>query len=276
MALWPQRWSAAYLRALQAADPRGFRALYQQEPQLAEGDFFEAEWFERGDLYVDMIPMGTRFVRYWDKAATEGGSGAFSAGVLVGQNAEAERYYLCDVVRGRWGVGVREDMIDRIAMIDGPEVEIVIEQEPGSGGKESADNTAIRLRKNGFRVYIDRVTGDKPSRAWPIASAFAAGIIHIVSDRPNRRWNDAYVTECIDFPQGAFKDQVDASAGAYNRLALKPIPGGVEVSGPRLGIEHNFASLARLSHGVEFGGEAYYPDPDGGSILQPEYELMGY
>jgi hypothetical protein len=149
----------------------------------------------------------------------------------------------------------------------------VIEQEPGSGGKESAENTALRLRRRGFRVRLDPVKGEKTLRAWPIASAFAAGIIHIVSDRPNRRWNEAFVNECIDFPQGAFKDQVDAAAGAYNRLALVPIPGGVEVSGPRLGIEHNFASLARLSRGVEFGGETYYPDPDGGSILHPEYEL---
>jgi hypothetical protein len=55
-------------------------------------------------------------------------------------------------------------------------------------------------------------------------------------------------------------------SGAYNRLALVPIPGAVEVSGPRLGIEHNIERLFHLDGGIIHGGD------EPGTIWRPEYE----
>ena len=43
--------------------------------------------------------------------------------------------------------------------------EVGVEQEPGSGGKESAESTIRNLR--GFKVYADKVTGSKEIRAEP-------------------------------------------------------------------------------------------------------------
>lgn len=264
MALWPERWSAAYLRALQLADPWGFEALYQQNPRLRSGGMFLEEYFGP-DAYVDSVPGDCRYVRYWDKSATEGGTGAATAGVLVALSRSGTAY-IVDVVRGRWNSGTRETVIDRIAMIDGPMVEVVVEQEPGSGGKESAENTVNRLRSLGFNCSADRVTGDKALRAWPIAAQCAIGNVKIVRDTQARRWNASLVTELVDFPQGALKDQVDALSGAYNRLALVPIPGAVEVSGPRLGIEHNIEKIFHLDGGIIQGGD------EPGTIWKPEYE----
>jgi hypothetical protein len=46
---------------------------------------------------------------------------------------------------------------------------VYVEQEPGSGGKESAEAT-VRMLK-GHRAYCDRVTGSKETRAEPFAAA---------------------------------------------------------------------------------------------------------
>jgi len=46
--------------------------------------------------------------------------------------------------------------------------EVGVEMEPGSGGKESAENTLRNLA--GFSCYADRVTGSKEARANPFAA----------------------------------------------------------------------------------------------------------
>ena len=73
-------------------------------------------------------------MRYWDKAATEGG-GARTAGVLIARTPE-KLYYVEDVICGHWSALRREQIIGAPpAVRDGEEgVRIWIEQEPGSGG----------------------------------------------------------------------------------------------------------------------------------------------
>ncbi len=239
MALWPDRWNAAYLRMLQRADPRGFEALYQQNPTIPGGDMFLGDWFGP-DSIVEALPADCEYVRYWDKAGTEKTENAATAGVLVAR-APNGVYYICDVVRGHWRASVRDSLIRRIAEIDGPAVKVYVEQEPGSGGKEQAQKTIIDLE--GFAVEADRVTGDKTLRAHPLASLCAVGRVKLVRDTAHRRWNQAFLAELLVFPQGPHKDQVDAAAGAFNKLATRPEPGQVHVSGPRLGIEHQIGEL---------------------------------
>ena len=36
-------------------------------------------------------------------------------------------------------------------------------------------------------------------------------------------WNEEYIAEMEDWPMGSFKDQIDASSGAFNKLVL-PTP----------------------------------------------------
>ena len=61
---------------------------------------------------------------------------------------------------------------------------IWVEQEPGSGGKESAQSTIRNLA--GFRVYADRVTGDKESRAEPYAAQVEGCNVTLVQGEWNR------------------------------------------------------------------------------------------
>jgi predicted phage terminase large subunit-like protein len=88
-----------------------------------------------------------------------------------------------------------------------------VEQEPGSGGKESADATIANLA--GFAVYADRPTGSKDVRLEPFAAQAEAGNVRLLRGA----WNQDYVEELCAVPNGAYRDQADATAGAFNKLA---------------------------------------------------------
>ena len=181
---------------------------FQQRPAPRGGGFFDWGKLE----IVDSAPAKmTKMVRYWDKAGTDGG-GAYTAGVLMGRDKDGA-YYVLDVVRGQWGAAERERIIKQTAQTDGKRVHIWIEQEPGSGGKESAEATIRNL--SGFRIFSERATGDKAVRAEPYAVQVEAGNIKVVS----AEWNQAFIDEHKTFPVGKYKDQIDASGGAFNKLA---------------------------------------------------------
>lgn len=153
-ALCPERRPIEKLRRiLRKVGDYFWNALYQQRPRSRDGGMFQRAWFQK----VPRLPM-TRlekgrevavqytYVRYWDKAGTEGG-GAYTAGVLLAL-ADTGEIYVVDVVRGQWSAKRREDKILETAHADekkyGDNVVIWIEEEGGSGGKESAENTLKR------------------------------------------------------------------------------------------------------------------------------------
>ena len=91
--------------------------------------------------------------------------------------------------------------------------EVYVEQEPGSGGKESAESTIRMLA--GYAVYADRVTGNKVVRAEPFAAQVQGGNVGLVAGE----WVTAFLDEAEVFPAGKWKDQIDAAAGAFSKLA---------------------------------------------------------
>lgn len=182
---------------------------FQQRPAPRSGGFFDWKNLE----VVDRAPKLKKIVRYWDKAGTDGG-GAFTAGVKMGVGADGN-FYVLDVVRGQWSAAPREKAIKSTASLDGREVQIWIEQEPGSGGKESAEATIKNLA--GFNIKSERATGDKAVRAEPYAVQVEAGNIKVVRGE----WNQAFIDEHKSFPVGKYKDQIDAAGGAFNKLAAK-------------------------------------------------------
>lgn len=169
-------------------------------------------------------------VRYWDKAGTLGGSGAFTVGCLMGLDKDG-RFWVLDVVRVRLDSFERESLIRKTAEEDGTEVLVGLEQEPGSGGKGSAEDTARRLA--GFRVRVvkvDKTTGGKEFRADPFSVQVNSGNVYVPTefwdgDRKGRghwrqdSWAWEFVEELKYFPVSRFKDQVDASSGAFQLLA---------------------------------------------------------
>src|SRR5262249_32360143 len=157
--------------------------------------------------------------RYVDKAGTEGGTGAFTACVLMHQMYDGS-YIISHIARGHWGALEREQKIKALADADSKlfsNYEVGVEQEPGSGGKESAEATVRNLA--GKRVFVDRVTGSKEVRAEPWVAQVQNDNVRLVAGD----WVFPFLSECEAWPASTHKDQVDGAAGSFNRLASRPV-----------------------------------------------------
>jgi predicted phage terminase large subunit-like protein len=176
---------------------------YQQNPILVGGGMFPVEKFQ---IVPALNPSEIkRSVRYWDKAGTADG-GAYAVGVLM-HALQDGRVAVGDVRRGQWSALEREKVIRSTAEMDKrafPKYYIWVEQEPGSSGKEAAEAT-IRMLV-GFNVRTDR--------AQPYAAQVQAGNVLLLA----RGWNRAFLDEHETFPAGKYKGQVDAAAGAFNKV----------------------------------------------------------
>lgn len=213
--LWPQRFDRKWIdRRKLRLGPHGTAGQFQQRPTARGGGQFDRSWF----TIVDASPREAIRVRYWDKAGTQDG-GKFTAGVRLAYWAGVAT--IEHVIRGQWGAARRENVIKQIADADAKEfgvgaVATFVEQEPGSGGKESAENTIKNLA--GHTIYAHRPTGDKFVRANPLAAAAEAGNVKL---RRAPEWNEVFLQELEAAGPGAANlDQMDAAAGAFNKAAL--------------------------------------------------------
>lgn len=192
----------------------GYAGQIGQKPTPPGGGMFRIDNFQ----IVQEMPdskLIQQIVRYWDKAGTQG-DGAFTAGVKMAR-LKTGIWLVMDVKRGQWSTDNREKMIDKTAQADGTHVHIFIEQEPGSGGKESAENTKKRLTRMGYKCTADRPQGDKIYRADPFSVQVNDGNVWIL----RQEWNSSFIEEFEYFPFGTYKDQVDAASGAYAKLTGK-------------------------------------------------------
>lgn len=219
-ALFPEHKPLDFLMIRKKALPAyEWESLYQQHPIIVGGDLFKVEGFK----LIDAQPLRVNVVksaRYWDKAGTEGG-GAYTAGVLMHLMTDGT-FVIGDVVRGQWSALKREERMRQTAQLDDDLwglVSVYVEQEPGSGGKESAERSIMNLR--GHDVHADRVTGDKETRARPYSAQVEAGNVKLVrSAGKSNDWNKEFIDEHEQFPAGKFKDQVDAAGGAFAKIAI--------------------------------------------------------
>jgi len=208
--LFPERFPETWVKGIRnQMGEVPYAGQFQQRPMPRGGGMFPVDRFQITPHRPEPRQI-KRSVRFWDKAGTHGG-GAYTAGVLIHLMHDGS-YVVSDVVRGQWSAGERERRIQQTAQADGKGVTVWVEQEPGSGGKESAQSTIRNL--SGFRVHADRVTGDKESRAEPYAAQVEGGNVWLVQGE----WNRAFLQEHETFPAGQYKDQVDAAAGAFAKL----------------------------------------------------------
>ena len=179
-----------------------------QKPVPPGGGMFKVDNFQ----VIDTIDYDKvlRTVRYWDKAGTAGG-GDYTVGIKMHQ-LKGNKWIVADMKRGQWGSDEREDIIKQTAIADGTDVEVWIEQEPGSGGLESAQATIRNLA--GFLAYADRPVGKKEKRADPYSVQVNNGNVWILRGE----WNRDFIEEHRYFPYSKHKDIIDASGGAWSKL----------------------------------------------------------
>ncbi len=215
-ALFPEHKPLDFLLARKKIMSIGsWESEYQQNPIIIGGGIFP---IEKPQTLKFWVRTGiTKSVRYWDKAGTSDG-GAHTAGVLMHKMSN-DTFVIEHVVRGQWSALERERKIKSWAEQDQiglQNYEIGVEQEPGSGGKESAEATIRMLA--GWRCYADKVTGSKEIRAEPFAAQVQGGNVWLVAGD----WHYDFLDELESFPNGRYMDQADAASGAFNRLTSKP------------------------------------------------------
>ena len=185
----------------------GYAGQFGQHPVPLGGGMFKTDKL----VIIDAEPNDMKFwIRSWDFAATQGG-GAFSAGVKIGVDKK-NRVIIANCARGQWGTDIREGMTKTTAALDGRQIHILLEQEPGSAGKDQALASVRNLL--GYNVHVQRPTGDKAHRADPLS--VQVNNVNVCLVRGN--WNADFVDEMKFFPLSKYKDQIDAASAGFNYL----------------------------------------------------------
>ena len=184
----------------------------------AAGLFFKRT--QLGEIFEKVPKDVVRWVRCWDLAATEkneGGDPAYTAGVLIGKRKNG-RYVIADVINKQMSASDVRKTIKLTAQADRAtykRVRIRLPRDPGQAGKEQAESYIKFLA--GFDVTTVAESGSKEARAEPMAAQWQAGNFDIVAGP----WDEEYLLQLENFPDGKFKDMVDASANGFAELEAR-------------------------------------------------------
>ncbi len=207
--------AGTYRESLGALDAVTRRQLLHGDWDITyHGGLFHADWFPTDSTTV-LGDRGRR-VRFWDLAATTPGPGRdpdYTVGALLTRNPDTKIIHIIDIVRRRGSPHEIEQLIANTAHADGRSVTIGIEQEPAAAGIALMDHYRRNVLE-GYTVKALRPTGNKTTRAQPLASAAEAGYIRLI----DAAWNDPFIEEAVLFPQGPHDDQIDAVVGAHQLL----------------------------------------------------------
>lgn len=209
--LFPERFSEEAVTKLET-DMGSYASAgqLQQRPVPRGGGMFKRDWFE----VVTAVPAGCRWVRGWDLAATQNKDSAATAGVLIGKSLD-RRFYIADVQRIQGTAMEVERLLRNTAARDKQQYGQVtgsIPQDPGQAGKAQAQHLIKMLAGHNYRASPE--SGDKVSRADGLSAQAEAGNVCILKGD----WNAVFLDEISNFPNGKFKDQVDAATRGFHAL----------------------------------------------------------
>ena len=176
-----------------------------------QGTVFDRTWFD----IVPEVPDDAKWVRFWDLAVSVRQSADYTVGGLVGL-ADGD-IYIKDITRLRSEWPDARRRIIEAAHLDGTGVKIGVE----NVGFQLAAIQELRRDDSllGHTIREARPDRDKLARAMPWAARAEAGRVHLVEGP----WNNDFLNEVCDFPQGSHEDQVDAVSGAVAMLANRQI-----------------------------------------------------
>ena len=169
----PERFPESYVR-IEETKP-GSAGQLQQRPSPRGGGMFKHEWIK----LVDVTPRHVvATVRYYDCAASTAKSADNTAGVRLALDEEGI-VWVENVICGKWSPGERDKVILATTQMDGKEVYVYMEQEPGASGLSLIAHYTRLL--GGYVFRPDRVDKKKELRAEPVASYMEAGNVRILN-----------------------------------------------------------------------------------------------
>lgn len=211
-ALFPERYPIERLYAIRKTlGSTFFQALYQQKPVDETAKIADGGWLK----IVPYTHSLKKVVRVWDLAATEGG-GDYTCGTKLGIQQGTNNVYILDVIREQLSPQQIEALVRKTAEADGLDVEVRIEKEPGSSGKNLVNHYEVNVLPE-YRVGEVPTTKEKLVRAQPLLAAAEAGQVYLIE----AEWNDTFIAEFDTFPGGQNDDQVDTTAAGYTVLTGK-------------------------------------------------------
>jgi predicted phage terminase large subunit-like protein len=206
--LWPEWFDRKHWAQFEA-NPRTWAALFQQLPSPLDGDLFHPDQIK----IVDALPAeDIKWCRGWDLASVVN-DGDWTAGGKLGRLADG-RFVIGDMARFQRGPDERDAAIVNTAQLDGRPVKVSIPQDPGQAGKTQV--TYLTRALAGFNVNATPETGDKVTRAEPLAAQVNAGNVLMLRGP----WNQALINELRMFPNGKHDDQVDALSRAFAEVMV--------------------------------------------------------
>jgi predicted phage terminase large subunit-like protein len=209
-----------YIKSLMNLEPHIRQALLDGDwDAKPPGKMFRREWFKP----IASYPSDAQVVRFWDMAATEAKPGkdpSWTVGLKMAHFQD--KFYILDVKRTRSTPKSVEDLVKQTAHLDGVEVDIGQEQEPGSSGVTVIDHYTRILNRYSYHGY--RTTGSKATRAKPFAAQVEAGNVYYILGV----WVNDYLDELEQFPGSEHDDQVDGSSGAYWMLVNEDLGGAMD------------------------------------------------
>jgi predicted phage terminase large subunit-like protein len=187
--------------------------------RAAPGLLFRRAWFN----FLDAEPAGYRWVRWWDRAATDAdpkkhNDPDWTVGVKLGIGPD-KRMCIGNVVRVRATPQIVKATIKATAELDGRSVRVTGGLDPGAAGVFEHDEYTKALLGWNVRFYPE--TGDKIVRAGPISAQCEAGNVSIVRGL----WNEPFLRCLENFPnKKEHDDDVDALSGAFEVLVGHAAP----------------------------------------------------
>lgn len=209
-ALWSERYDRKALEQIRnGMSDYWWNALYQGHPIPPGGRVFKRVWFG----IVEVRPARSLCkIRFWDLAA-RADKGDYTVGTLMSKSPEGV-FCIEDIVRGQWAAPEVERIIVQTAQLDGRDISIRMEQEPGASGKVTVSVFSRILSGYDFAGVPNRI---KKELTWePLARQAEVGNVLLYKGR----WNSDWLEEMENVPsKRGHDDQADSSSGAFNELA---------------------------------------------------------
>jgi predicted phage terminase large subunit-like protein len=203
--LFPSRYPASYLEGRKKAlGPAGFAAQFQQEPVPNAGGVINLQDFGR----YEKLPASFDMKLLTVDPATGSDSGSYSAMVLG--RISNNRLYIENVVRNRIDIAKQFDVI--CAGVEAHDIKMLV-VEDSSISKSLLQMLYQEYQRRPFNTYnpmfLQTLTVSESKTA-----RIEAGLDLVRNKQvllPNSApWLRCFETELIEFPGGAFNDQVDA------------------------------------------------------------------
>lgn len=203
-ALWPEKFSAAYLQQRRAANPRNFSALYQQRPSPVEGHYFLADMFQ---TYKSMDAAPVKDLRIY--AASDHAVGVKQEHdrtcMLIAGLDRQHRLWLLDCV---WKRMKPDDAVEQMLALATRWKPVSWFLEAGQIRRSLEPFLLKRSRETKRPILLSEVStrGDKVQKAQSIIAHMSMGGVLFPSFAP---WYEQAREELLKFDTARHDDFVD-------------------------------------------------------------------